>query len=247
MNDEDDLKMPEALDGFHATLNNTGWMTAALDPYSQAFVDYVPQACGPSLEIGAAYGVATVEVLKRGFAITANDLDSRHLSILKNRVPAEFLQNLLLLPGAFPDGIPLMPEEFGAILACRILHFFDGPTLVRGLRRLASALLPGGKLFMVVESPYHGVTKSGLVKIYEERKNQGEEWPGYFDNIRNFVPPEKAATCPPVLHFLDPDILIRVGKLVGLEVEKAGYIGRPDYPSFARFDGRENVGIILVK
>ena len=40
--------------GFVRTLNNMGYMTSGLDPYSQAFVDFAPGAPGPCLDVGAA-------------------------------------------------------------------------------------------------------------------------------------------------------------------------------------------------
>ncbi len=75
--------------GFIKTLNNMGYMTSTLDPYSMAFADFAPAAPGPCLDVGAAYGVASLVALANGARMIANDIDGRHLRILLDRAPAE--------------------------------------------------------------------------------------------------------------------------------------------------------------
>jgi hypothetical protein len=60
------LSMPLAQDGFVQTLNQMGFMTTSLDPISQRFVDFAPHAPGPALDIGAAYGVASIRLTGAG-------------------------------------------------------------------------------------------------------------------------------------------------------------------------------------
>src|SRR5262245_32852905 len=120
--------MPEAKAGLIPTLNQMGWMTVGLDAFSQAFVDFAPTAPGPVLDIGAAYGVASIAALNKGARVIANDLDPRHLEILRDNAPSAYARNLSLRPGAFPDELDFEEDSLGGILACRILHFFDGPT-----------------------------------------------------------------------------------------------------------------------
>ena len=84
-------------EGFVVTLNNMGYMTQELDEYNQAFIDYAAQVSGFVLDIGAAYGNTTLEVLLRGGRVIANDLEPRHLDILKSRIPSHLLKNLKLM------------------------------------------------------------------------------------------------------------------------------------------------------
>ncbi|MDO8461409.1 MAG: class I SAM-dependent methyltransferase, partial [Deltaproteobacteria bacterium] len=142
------MPTPEA-NGFVKTLNNMGFMTSVLDPYSQALVDFAPQAPGPFLEIGAAYGVASLAALEKGCEVIANDMDERHLEILWDRAPKEDQKRLTLKAGAFPDAIDLKPGSVGTILVCRVLHFFTGPMIEKSLDRMFDWLAPGGKVAII--------------------------------------------------------------------------------------------------
>ncbi len=106
------LKMPEAEEnGFIPTLNQMGYMTSTLDSFSKEFVDYASSNHSQkSLEIGAAYGVATLEALKRGAQMIANDLEEKHLQILRERSPESLRKNLSLHPGRVPEEVTLKAE-----------------------------------------------------------------------------------------------------------------------------------------
>lgn len=231
--------------GLVRTLNRMGYMTSALDVYSQAFVEFAAAAPGAALEIGAAYGVATLEALKRGAQITANDLDPRHLDILTARVPAAWRGNLRTQAGAFPDALTFPDGSFGAVLVCRVMHFFDGPTLERAARRLFNWLMEGGKVFVVAETPYIRNFRE-IIPQYEARRLAGDPWPGYFANVHK-ITPHRAATLPACMHLLDVDVLSRVFTAEGFHIERAATFGRPDFPDDLRLDGRESVGLIAVK
>ena len=93
--------MPECCEFvFVQTLNSMGYMASSLDAVSKQFI----RSCKPQsvvLDIGAAYGVAALEALKNGAHVVANDIDDRHLNILKSRCPSCLVQNLTLAPGCF--------------------------------------------------------------------------------------------------------------------------------------------------
>lgn len=235
-------KMPRAKNGFIKTLNKTGFMTTRLDPFSREFVQFAKKAPGPSLEIGAAYGIATIPVLKKGCPVVANDLSARHLKILKSRVPKKLLKNLTLLPGRFPGKINLTKNSVGSILACRIMHFLDGPTIRRGLKKMHAWLKPGGKIFIIAGTAYVGTLK-GFIPIYEKKLKAGSTWPGYVRDFHKQAPDLKNQA-PGFLHALDVHVLSRELKRAGFTVEKAAIFSRPYYPKRIRLDGRESVGII---
>lgn len=236
-------KMPRSKEGFVKTLNKTGFMTTRLDPFSRKFVEFAGKAPGPSLEIGSAYGVATLPILKKGLPIIANDLSAHHLRILKNRVPKKFQKNLTLLPGRFPDNIKLPKNSIGSILACRILHFLEGPILRRGLKKMFSWLKLGGKIFIIGETAYLG-TLLKFIPVYEKRRRQGLIWPGHAKNVFFDLPPLFTKNLPPFFHAFDIPMLERELKRAGFDVEKAHTFSRPYYPKIVRLDGRESVGII---
>ena len=61
------LEMPPVeAGGFVKTFNNMGFMTTYLDEFSQKFVDSSVNCGGPVLDIGCAYGNASIPALKQG-------------------------------------------------------------------------------------------------------------------------------------------------------------------------------------
>lgn len=235
-------KMPRSKEGLVKTLNKTGFMTTRLDPFSRKFVEFAKNSPGPSLEIGSAYGIATLPILKKGLPVIANDLSAHHLKILKKRVPKKFQKNLTLLAGRFPDNLKLAKNSVGSILACRIVHFLDGPTIRRGLKKMHSWLKPGGKIFIVGETVYVG-TLQKHAPLYEKKIKQGITWPGHVHNCHELVPDLKNII-PDFFHALDVKILKRELKRAGFIIEKSHTFGRPYFPKRIRLDGRESVGII---
>ena len=120
---------PPEPNGFVRTLNSMGYMSASLDPFSQAFTEFAPRAPGPCLDIGAAYGVASLVALRNGASVISNDIDERHLKILSDRAPASDRSRLTLAVGDFPDKLDFPQGSLGAVLICRGMHFFDGPKI----------------------------------------------------------------------------------------------------------------------
>jgi len=240
------IKMPEAEpNGFVRTLNNMGYMTSQIDVFSREFVEFAPHAPGPALDIGAAYGVATLEALREGARVIANDIDGRHLEILRDRAPEGDRDRLELLPGAFPEGLKLESGAVGAVLICRVLHFFDGSMLDNAAQELFRWVAPGGKVFVVAETPYLKNFQS-FIPTYEARKAAGDPWPGFVDDVMA-IAPDRGASLPPKMHFLDPEVLSRVFRQAGFIIEKAQTFARPEFPEDIQLDGRESVGLVARK
>ncbi len=239
--------MPEIFeDHYIPTLNQTGFMTLEVDEYSQEFINYAsffPDR--PSLEIGAAYGVASLKALKQGAHIIANDLDNRHLEILKQQCPQDYKDRLTLLPGNFPEEIDFEEGSLQAVLACRVFHFFPGDKIIEGLKKIKHWLTDQGKLFIINETPYFGTTKA-FIPIYEERKKAGAEWPGLAD--LNCFDPTKRPFVECTINLFDADTLTRALHEAGFKIEKLSYINREGvFPKSALYDGRESVGAVAVK
>src|ERR1700722_18147041 len=159
MNESNDLdsniEMPQAEDGFVKTLNNTGYMTTGLDKYSSAFVEFaagqnlpaqdraaqgrtaqdLPAPNLPVMDVGAAYGVATLQALAHGSTVIANDIDERHLQLLAQRSPEAHRGRLTLIRAPFPD-FDVAPNSLRAVLICRVMHFLDGQTIERAANNL---------------------------------------------------------------------------------------------------------------
>lgn len=242
----DSLAMPEPEEnGLIKTLNSMGTMTPSPDIFSRAFIEFAPKAPGRSLDVGAAYGVATLPALNNGVSVIANDIDDRHLKILYNRVPLDLRPRLELAPGEFPDKLDFPPGSLGAILICRVLHFFDGPRIERAAGKVMKWLAPGGKVFVVGETPFIGTAKA-FFPTYESRQKAGDPWPGVVENVAAHDP-KRAGSLPSLFHLLDDRVLRRVFTAAGFEIERVELFARPDYPADIRLDGRESVGLIAVK
>lgn len=229
--------------GFHPTLNRMGGMSPVLDPYSQAFVEFAAQAPGPVLDVGAAYGNATIAALGTGARVVANDLDPRHLAVLKDRVPAAWLPRLATREGAFPDDLGFAPASLGAALLARVLHFLDGEALARGLAQLHGWLAPGGRVYGVAVTP-HLRKLQPFMPTYAARVAQGLPWPGEVADVTAYDP---EASLPRAMHFLAPDVVARALAEAGFTVEECTFFQRPAYVGEMRLDGRETMGFVASK
>jgi len=211
------------VEGLIPTLNNTGWMTEALDDISQAFADYAGSINTETLDIGCAYGIATLAALEQGATICACDIEPRHLEILTQRVPAEMTDRFRCVAGALPD-VDFPDEQFGAIIASRVLHFLSGADVETTVKKMHRWLKPGGRLFLIVDSPYTGPWAKQSAD-YERRKAAGEDWPAYFDNYADFLSPDTDASAhPSFINPMDPDILQRICEAAGFITQDCRFL-----------------------
>ncbi len=219
-----DSLLPESpIPGLIPTMNNTGWMTETLDPCSQAFVDHAASIDGESLDIGCAYGVATLPALAAGARVLACDIDPRHLEVLARRVPEADRPRFRSHPGAMPD-VDFPDSAFGAILCARALHFLEGPDIEHTVRKMYDWCVPGGRIFLVADTPYVGPWWK-LAPEYERRKREGDPWPGFVANYPALLPEGVVrAGQPAFIHPLDPDILHRVVSQAGFEVIETAFL-----------------------
>jgi len=236
--------------GMVATLNGTGFMFEIRDRFADAFIQdagELGRSGQHSLEVGCAYGVSTLPALAAGALITASDLDPRHLEILRGKVPRHLLPNLNLVPGALPH-IDFPAGKYSAILCSRVLHFLAGDDVEASVRKMATWLAPGGRLYLVADTPY-GVWR-GKIPEFEAGKVAGERWPGMMVGLHNYLAggkPGKPIEKPPFMNLLDPDLLARTCTEAGLNVTDAAFIDRTDFAGLGRMDGRENAGVRATK
>jgi len=229
------------------TLNGTGFMFRILDEFADDFIAFAGQADGEVLDIGCAFGVATIAALKAGGKVTACDLDPRHLEILTGNTPEALRSRLTCIAGQLPD-IDLRDESYDAILCSRVLHFLDGSAIDASVRNMFKWLKPGGRLYLVADTPY-GIWRK-LIPVFEARRERGNRWPGLMIGLENylpFAPKDRAIDGPPFMNLLDPELLTRICTDAGFTVQRASFIDRSDFRGLGRMDGRENAGIRAVK
>jgi len=235
------------LPNMQPTLNKTGFMFKVLDEFADDFIQYAGQVDDPVLDLGCAYGVATIAALEAGGKVTACDLEQQHLDILIENTPEELRANLTCLAGELPN-INFPAESFAAVLCSRVLHFLDGSAIDASVRNMYSWLKPGGRLYLVADTPY-GIWRK-LIPVFEAKKKKGERWPGLMIGLENYlptVPKDRPIDGPPFMNLLDPGLLERICTEAGFTVQRASFIDRSDFSGAGRMDGRENAGILAIK
>lgn len=229
--------------GLIPTLNRKGFMSAHLDACSQAFVDYAAAAGGEALDIGCAYGVATLAALAKGARVLACDMEPGHLQVLSQEAPAADRGSLRTQAGRLPE-IDYPEAGFTAILCARALHFLSGADFEASITKFNRWLVPGGKLFVITDTPYAGYWKAHA-PIYEEKKRAGDPWPGFIADTSVYLPaPARAGS---FLNPCDPDILTRVCAAAGLIVESASFIARNDGSGRPADAAREHAAVVARK
>ncbi len=242
MPNRDNLLPKSFVPGLIPTLNHTGWMTESLDEISQAFTEYAGGIDAESLDIGCAYGIATLAALENGARVFACDLEPRHLDILAQRVPSDVQCRYRSKAGALP-AVDFDAGSFGAILAARVLHFLTGEHVEQTVAKMYEWMRPGGRLFLVSDSPYTGPWRAAA-DDYERRKAAGEPWPGLIEDYAKFLPASADLSGRPAfINPMDPDILRRVCEDAGFEVIEARFLAG----GTKRSTQRDHAGIVALK
>ena len=241
------LTQPDIKDNFVVTLNKMGYMFIKPEKYMQAFIDYAAQTHDPVLDIGAAYGIATIPALEKGAYVVANDMDQRHLDILKSKVPSALQNHLELKVGAMPHDINFPEHYFGVILASRILNFVDPKVLKLCFSLIYKWLKPGCRFVYLGATPYMGTFRHFLPQ-YLKNKQEGCEWPGLLEDIMAHAPADKAQNLPEFINLIDKDLLNVLLTESGFVIETMDYIpAEKEHPEDMKLDGREHLGAIAIK
>jgi len=228
------------------TVNRMGWSSDTLNELSEEFVRFAAGCSAPVLDIGAAYGVASLAALETGAAVVANDLSAHHLDELRARTPMKLRRRLKTVQGCFPDALMFADESFDAIHCSQVLHFLGANDIVAGLHCVFRWLRPGGKLFVLAATPYQATHRS-FVPVFLDRKARGDLWPGLIDDLRRHNHHWSAGLNPPWLHVFDDEVLSSGVRRAGFVVESARMFSRTGLPDFCRLDGRENLAVIASK
>lgn len=229
------------------TLNGTGFMFEVLEEYAQAFIADAGRCDGEVLDLGCAYGVATLPALEAGARVVACDMEQGHLDVLAQAAPEAARHRLRCVRGELP-WVDFEADRFEAILCSRVLHFLDGNAVDRSVRRMYRWLRPGGRLYLLADTPY-GVWRR-FVPLFEHRVARGERWPGILVGLESYLPGgpvRRAAKGPAFMNLLTPELLARSCREAGFEIRRATFVDRPDFSGAGRMDGRENAGLLAIR
>ena len=212
---------------------------------------------GKVLEIGAAFGAATLEALAKGATVFCNDIDAENLAVVRQRFiestddKSESItgdnSKLVLVPGELPNELIGLPEKyFDAILICRVLHFFSGAKIEESLALLSKLLTPKGKIYIVCETPFLKNWQR-FIPEFNRRVEDHEEWPGEITEPATYESSGRANSLPKFVHWITKEVLDRSLVRAGFSVEHSEYINRqgqfpedlllPEY-------GKESIGAI---
>ena len=239
-----------------------GFTTTPCDAVSQRFIEHAALSAkhgGKVLEIGAAFGAATLEAIAKGATVFCNDIDPENLAVVRQRFmettddPSESLtgdsSKLILVPGELPNELIGLPEkQFDAILICRVLHFFSGAKIEESLGLLSKLLAPKGKIYIVCETPFLRNWQR-FIPEFNRRVESEEEWPGEITEPAKFESSGRASSLPTFVHWITKEVLDRSLLKAGFSIEHSEYINRsgqfpedlllPEY-------GKESIGAIGV-
>ena len=218
--------------GFIKTQNGLGIMVTDLGHAEEQFVEYAKTATRPLMDIGCAYGVATRPAIAAGGRVIAVDLSKEHLDILKKSLPEHLHKNLRIANRSFPNELTIKPESIDGILAASLFHFLNPQDFRKGLKQCYKWLVPGGKLWITMASPYFP-SYQPFLEIYDQRVANGDPWPGVFT-------PKKYAKghdewlelLPDEMQIFKKEELVKLAEKSGFDIIECDYFA---YPYFKRW------------
>lgn len=244
----DDLKSAFGTSLMIPTLNRTGFMLEEMTQYSKAFADYAGTCEGEVLDLGCAFGVASIAALENGARVLAVDMEKSHLDILQERVTPAAAERLRTQVGVLPD-LDFAPESFDAIHAGRVLHFLRPQEVRLVLAQMFEWLRPGGKIVVTSDSPFFGYWASNA-NNYLRRKAAGDPWPAYIEDVTQVFDAKAVAGAPSCINPMDPDVLQRECERLGYQVERVGFFNAGALSQMhdnQAHAGKEHAGVIARK
>lgn len=219
-------------------------MLEALDSFAEEFVAFAAQQDGEVLDMGCAFGVASLAALKAGARVCACDMEPKHLDMVVQETPPDLKANLRTVEGMLPD-VHFPDLSFNAIIASRVIHFLTGPNIQTTLNAMFTWLKPGGRLYLVADTPYMPGWDD-IVPSYEAAKSAGEPWPGFIPDFARYTSSNAPGSgAPDFVNTLDPDMLERECRLAGFEIIRSSFFGLQRLGDAA--NGREHAGCAAVK
>lgn len=230
-----------------STKNKKGF-TYQLTSFGKAFINAASKAARPVMDIGAAYGVASIPALKAGASVIAVDIEEQHLMAISEQLDNSLRNRLMTMRERFPH-FNMPKHSLSAVYMSQVLPFLKGDEIEQGVRKIYDWLVPGGEVFVVSFTPYIQHVES-FIPIYEERLRRGDKWGGYIDDLTNFSSdPDIYTQLPQQIHHIGMEDLKRVFEESGFVIKELRYFGEEEgpLPKGIRYNGKERVGLIATK
>ena len=210
---------PPAEDGRIPVYNGDGYASPEPHPLSQEFVLFSSNSKYPVLDIGAAYGLTSINALKKGATVICNEKEKKQLEYIchvKSITPDEkkrlYLKHGSILEIDFPN------ESLGAIHISRVMHFFKPKEVELFFQKAYNWLVNNGRLYIITMSQYHYGNPKGFSDYYNKEIKKGTEFPGMINDYK--FKNEKY-----VLHAIDPTVMVRLANKYGFICKKIELLG----------------------
>ena len=217
---------PPAEDGRIPVYNGDGYASPEPHPLSQEFVLFSSNSKYPVLDIGAAYGLISINALKNGATVICNEKEKKQLeyichikSITQEEKKRLYLKHVSILEIDFPK------ESLGAIHMSRVMHFFKPNEVELFFQKAYNWLIPNGRIYIITMSQYHYGNPEGFSDYYNKEIKKGTEFPGMINDYK--FKNEKY-----VLHAIDPTVMVRLANKYGFickKIELSGGKNDDDY------------------
>ncbi|WP_298773620.1 class I SAM-dependent methyltransferase [uncultured Shewanella sp.] len=238
-----------------STLNKKGVMVKQFSMVSQSFIRDSASATHAVIDMGCAYGIATLPVLAMKKKIIACDLEQQHLDILKAETPKTLLPFLTVKQGDFPSDFHFERHSISGIHCSYLFHFLKGEDVIQGMKKSYDWLIPSGKFYINVATPYQYWLK--FIHEFERREKSGERFPGQIQlsSMGEFIHQDKLElmpgdALPEFVHLFTVKSLSALLEDVGFIIEDSHYfdINFPEQlDNFFGGNGRGILGIIARK
>ena len=213
---------PPAEDGRIPVFNGDGYASPNPHPLSQEFVSFSSTIKSPVLDIGAAFGLTSINALKKGVTVICNEKEKKQLEYICHikSITDEEKKRLYLKHGSILE-IDFPNNSLGAIHISRVMHFFKPNEIELFFQKAYNWLIPNGRLYIITMSQYHYANPEGFSEFYNNEIKKGVEFPGMINDYK--FKDEKY-----VLHAIDPIVMMRVGNKYGFICKKIELSGGKD-------------------
>ena len=217
---------PPAEDGRIPVYNGDGYASPEPHPLSQEFVLFSSNSKYPVLDIGAAYGLTSINALKNGATVICNEKEKKQLEYICHikSITQEEKKRLYLKHGSILE-IDFPKESLGAIHMSRVMHFFKPNEVELFFQKAYNWLIPNGRIYIITMSQYHYGNPEGFSDYYNKEIKKGTEFPGMINDYK--FKNEKY-----VLHAIDPTVMVRLANKYGFickKIELSGGKNDDDY------------------
>ena len=217
---------PLAEDGRIPVYNGDGYASPEPHPLSQEFVLFSSNSKYPVLDIGAAYGLISINALKNGATVICNEKEKKQLEYICHikSITQEEKKRLYLKHGSILE-IDFPKESLGAIHMSRVMHFFKPNEVELFFQKAYNWLIPNGRIYIITMSQYHYGNPEGFSDYYNKEIKKGTEFPGMINDYK--FKNEKY-----VLHAIDPTVMVRLANKYGFickKIELSGGKNDDDY------------------